>query len=149
MSRLAARRARPRCTCCAAPGTRPPLDAARGALRERGAADPHLAVAWCAGLVELRRGGPGGGRVTSSAAGPCAVRYAEPLRLLPAASALAERCWVTGTPDPRLDGAAELLAQAATRPGTEWSAGELAVWLRRLGRDVDAADPPAGIALRA
>ena len=51
---------------------------------------------------------------------------------------------MTGTTDPRLDQAPAILAGAGTRPGTEWSAGELAVWLRRLGRDVDAPTLPPG-----
>ena len=84
------------------------------ALRSgRAGADEHLARGW-----ELAR------------------RFGEPLRLLPATAALAERCWTTGTADPRLDDAAALLS-AASLPGTEWSAGDLAVWLVRLGRDVD------------
>ncbi len=112
-------------------------------LSESAAPLTHTWPSLVQGLVELRRGGPGAD-ASLERGWALAVRYAEPLRLLPAASALAERCWVTGTQDRRLDGAAELLAQAATRTGTEWSAGELAVWLRRLGRDVDASTLPPG-----
>ena len=88
------------------------------------------------GLVELRhRVGPAP-RSTSPGAGS-------------SRSASASRCGCCRPPprspsgagrpraaDPRLDDAAALLA-TASQPGTEWSAGELAVWLVRLGRDVD------------
>ncbi|GLZ49634.1 hypothetical protein Acsp06_58190 [Actinomycetospora sp. NBRC 106375] len=87
------------------------------------------------GLVELRTGRIGGGDLLDRA-WELARGYGEPLKLLPAAAALAERCWTTGTADSRLDDAAALLPAAAL-PGTEWSAGDLAVWLVRLGRDVD------------
>ena len=95
------------------------------------AADPHLAVAWSAGSSSCAAGGAGADAHLERG-WELAPRFGEPLRLLPAAPALAERCWVTGTADPRLDDAAALLA-TAHRPGTEWSAGELAVWLRGSG----------------
>jgi DNA-binding CsgD family transcriptional regulator len=87
------------------------------------------------GLVELRSGRAGADEHLARG-WELAQRFGEPLRLLPAAAALAERCWTTAAADPRLDDAAALLATASL-PGTEWSAGELAVWLVRLGRDVD------------
>jgi ATP/maltotriose-dependent transcriptional regulator MalT len=88
------------------------------------------------GLVELRTGRPGADEHLERG-WELAVRFGEPLRLLPAASALAERSWVTGRPDARLDDAAALLSAAGARAGTEWSTGELAVWLARLGRAAD------------
>jgi DNA-binding CsgD family transcriptional regulator/tetratricopeptide (TPR) repeat protein len=112
-------------------------------LTESAAPLTHTWPSLVRGLVELRRGAPGADG-SLERGWDLAVRYAEPLRLLPATSALAERCWVTGTTDGRLDAAPELLALAATRPGTEWSAGELAVWLRRLGRAVETSDLPSG-----
>jgi DNA-binding CsgD family transcriptional regulator/tetratricopeptide (TPR) repeat protein len=60
-----------------------------------------------------------------------ACRFAEPIRLFPAAAALAERSWLTGTADPRVDESRALLS-TATGGGLEWARGELAVWLRRL-----------------
>ncbi|GLZ45665.1 LuxR family transcriptional regulator [Actinomycetospora sp. NBRC 106375] len=99
------------------------------------------------GVVALRRGEPGSD-ADLERAWDLAVRYAEPLRLLPAVSALAERSWVTGEPDLRLDRAPELLADAGARPGAEWSAGELAVWLTRLGYAVDAPALPVDCPFR-
>ncbi|MDD7927260.1 ATP-binding protein [Actinomycetospora chibensis] len=87
------------------------------------------------GLVALRSGRAGAGEHLERG-WELAQRFGEPLRLLPAAAALAERCWTTGTADTRLDHATTLLS-AASLPGTEWSAGDLAVWLVRLGREVD------------
>jgi DNA-binding CsgD family transcriptional regulator len=87
------------------------------------------------GLVELRSGRAGADEHLARG-WELAQRFGEPLRLLPAAAALAERCWTTGTGDPRLDDAAALLSTPSL-PGTEWSAGDLAVWLVRLGREVD------------
>ena len=89
------------------------------------------------GLVELRSGRAGADEHLARG-WELAQRFGEPLRLLPAAAALAERCWTTAAVDPRLDDAAALLA-TASQPGTEWSAGDLAMWLVRLGRDVDTA----------
>jgi DNA-binding CsgD family transcriptional regulator len=60
-----------------------------------------------------------------------AVRYGEALRLLPAASAVAERVWLTGVDDPRLAECRRLLG-AEPVPGLEWARGELAAWLHRL-----------------
>jgi len=123
---------------------------ARGVLTDSGSVLTHTWPSLVLGLVALRRGG--------DEAGPrldrgwdIAVRFGEPLRLLPAASALAERCWVTGRPDGRVADGPALLAEIGTRPGTEWSAAELAVWLRRLGHAVEAPpvppDSPYGLML--
>ena len=116
---------------------------ARGVLAASGSVLTHTWPSLVLGLVALRRGGEDADAHLERG-WDLALRFGEPLRLLPAASALAERCWVTGTTDPRLDQAPAILAGAGTRPGTEWSAGELAVWLRRLGRDVDAPTLPPG-----
>ena len=49
-------------------------------------------------------------------------------------SALAERMWLTGTPDERVTGTAPAeIRRAAGSPATVWVVGELAVWLWRLG----------------
>src|SRR6185295_16130468 len=60
----------------------------------------------------------------------------EPLRMLPVSAAIAEFSWLTGTPDDRLVRCRELLADGPVE-GLEWSRGELAAWLRRLGDTVD------------
>ena len=112
-------------------------------LAESAALLTHTWPSLVRGLIGLRRGDPAADAHLDRG-WDLAVRYSEPLRLLPAAAALAERCWVTGTPDPRLDGAARILGEVGALPGTEWSAGELVVWLTRLGRPVDAPRlPPA------
>ena len=86
-------------------------------------------------LVALRR--DGGGVDDIDEAWRLACRYGEPMRTLPAAAAVAERSWLTGSDD-RM---AECLALLEDGPvaGLEWARGELAVWLRRLGRRVNAA----------
>ena len=72
--------------------------------------------------MALRRGGDadadldGGWRL--------ARRYAEPIRLLPAAPALIERAWLRGTVEPARGGLPGCLA-AATGAGLEWARGEL------------------------
>ena len=116
---------------------------ARGVLAASGSVLTHTWPSLVLGLVALRRGGEDADAHLERG-WDLALRFGEPLRLLPAASALAERCWVTGTTDPRLDQAPAILAGAGTRPGTEWSAGELAVWLRRLGCEADAPSLPPG-----
>jgi DNA-binding CsgD family transcriptional regulator len=58
----------------------------------------------------------------------------EPLRRLAVLSALAERMWMTELPDVRVtDIAVSALDQLAALPGSGWAAGDLAVWLARLG----------------
>jgi DNA-binding CsgD family transcriptional regulator len=96
---------------------------------------PHLVR----GLVALRRGDEAVGSHLDDAF-DLARRYGEPLRLLPALAALAERAWLQDEPEPRLDEAVEQLGDLARADGVEWSVGELAVWLHRLGYDVDADD---------
>jgi DNA-binding CsgD family transcriptional regulator len=63
----------------------------------------------------------------------------EPMRVLVAATLLAEAMWMTGKEDRRVLDLAERLAEVGGGPDTRWPAGHLAVWLRRL--DV-AFDPP-------
>ena len=70
----------------------------------------------------------------------------EPLRRLHVLIALAEAMWLTGVPDERVkvDAVSEVV-HLDQLPGTEWSVGELAVWLDRLGqlseRPVAVAEP--------
>ena len=97
---------------------------------------PHVVRA----LVALRRTGDAGDDL--DAAWQLAVRYGEPIRLLPVASAIVERMWLTGARDDRLDACRVLLAEAP-HVGLEWGRGELAVWLRRL--DTADADADAGL----
>ncbi|AQA01243.1 LuxR family transcriptional regulator [Mycobacterium sp. MS1601] len=87
------------------------------------------------GLVSLRRTGDDAGGI--DAAWELACRFGEPVRVLPAAAALAERSWLTGRVDPRLTAVRALLDTAAVA-GLEWSRGELLMWLRRLDPDVQA-----------
>jgi DNA-binding CsgD family transcriptional regulator len=91
---------------------------------------PHLAR----GLVALRSGGDADADLDE--AWRLACRFGEPIRLLPAVAALAERAWLLGTEDERLADAVALLDRYPP-VGLEWARGELAVWLRRL-------DPGAG-----
>jgi DNA-binding CsgD family transcriptional regulator/tetratricopeptide (TPR) repeat protein len=91
------------------------------------------------GLVALRRGEPAASD-DLDAAWALANRVGEPLRLLPAAAALAEQSWLHRRADPRLDDAAMLLSRFAASEGTEWSSGDLLVWLRRAGIGVAAGD---------
>jgi ATP/maltotriose-dependent transcriptional regulator MalT len=92
-------------------------------------------------LVSLRRG-EDGFEDDLDAACELATSLAEPLRLLPAAAALAERAWLLGRHEPRLDDAPALLTRFATTEGTEWSVGDLVVWLHRLGRGDEVTDIP-------
>ncbi|AZG46941.1 Transcriptional regulatory protein DegU [Gordonia insulae] len=80
------------------------------------------------GLVALRS--TGGGADDLERAWDLVERYGEPLRLMPAASALVERSWLTGVADPRTDTFVRLLVDTDAA-GLEWSRGDLAVWLRR------------------
>ena len=86
-------------------------------------------------LVGLRRRGVAADPLDD--AWHLACRFGEPMRILPVAAAIAESSWLTGESDARLDRARDLLAGGPTL-GLEWSRGELAVWLRRLGETVDA-----------
>jgi DNA-binding CsgD family transcriptional regulator len=84
-------------------------------------------------LVAVRRDGTGAEALAE--AWQLACRFAEPLRTLPAASAIVERGWLTGVAD-GIDEGRELLT-ATPVIGLEWSRGELAVWLNRAGVDID------------
>jgi DNA-binding CsgD family transcriptional regulator/tetratricopeptide (TPR) repeat protein len=89
---------------------------------------PHIV----AGLVALRRGAPFDAEQLDRA-WDIATLVDEPLRRLPVLSALAEVAWMTGTPDSRVcDDALHTLQRSVGVPGTQWAAGELAVWLHRL-----------------
>jgi DNA-binding CsgD family transcriptional regulator len=81
------------------------------------------------GLVGLRRIGDAGSDLDD--AWDLATRLREPLRLMPAASALVERAWLCGLPDARVE-AAGLLLRRFDGVGLEWARGDLAVWLQRL-----------------
>ena len=88
---------------------------------------PHIVR----GLVRLRRGQPGADEDLGHA-WRLATTFGEPLRLLPAASALVERAWLTGMGDSRVDEAVEMLG-AVSSSDLRWSISELALWLRRIG----------------
>jgi DNA-binding CsgD family transcriptional regulator len=85
-------------------------------------------------LVALRRGGDGAEPLDD--AWQLACRLREPIRMLPVAAAITEFSWLTGVLDDRLAQCRELLADGPIA-GLEWSRGELAAWLRRLGDTVD------------
>jgi DNA-binding CsgD family transcriptional regulator len=87
-------------------------------------------------LISLRRRGAGAESLDD--AWGIARRFGEPIRMLPVAAAIAESSWLTGVLDERLDRCRELVAAGPTE-GLEWSRGELAAWLRRLGDTVDTA----------
>ena len=89
---------------------------------------PHLVT----GVVRLRRTGTEDAHL--EAAWQLAERLDEPMRRLPALSALAERMWLTGQVDGRVTHTAPSeLKRAAGSSAVAWSAGDLAVWLARLG----------------
>ena len=92
-------------------------------------------------LVAIRRDGTGAESLAE--AWQLACRFGEPLRTLPAASAIVERGWLTGVWN-NIDACRELLATTPVG-GLEWSRGELAVWLRRAGVDIDD-ETSAGVA---
>ena len=80
-------------------------------------------------LVSLRRDGEGADGIDK--AWQLAHRFGEPLRVLPAAAAVAERAWFSGIRDDRLDACWRLLSTTPA-DGLEWARGDLAVWLHRL-----------------
>ena len=103
---------------------------------------PHLV----SGLVPLRRGDGAAddGLDHLELAWGLAKQVDEPLARLAVMAALAERAWLLGAVEPRLEAAGSLLREAGALPGVQWAVGQLALWLRRLGRDpgpVDAAEP--------
>jgi DNA-binding CsgD family transcriptional regulator/tetratricopeptide (TPR) repeat protein len=83
-------------------------------------------------LVALRRHGTGSESLND--AWHLACRFAEPIRTLPVAAAIVEMSWLTGTSDERIPQCRDLLVGQLA--GLEWSRGELAVWLRRVGEPV-------------
>ena len=85
-------------------------------------------------LVDLRKKGTTGASLDD--AWRLACRFGEPIRMLPVAAAIVERAWLTGESDDRIPECRELLTGGPVT-GLEWSRGELAVWLRRLGQRVD------------
>jgi DNA-binding winged helix-turn-helix (wHTH) protein/DNA-binding CsgD family transcriptional regulator/tetratricopeptide (TPR) repeat protein len=87
------------------------------------------------GLINLRRGDEDGD-MHLDAAWELATRLDEPLRILPAATALVERAWLTGERDDRIADVTDLLRRFAGEPGLEWSLGDLAVWILRWGGQV-------------
>ncbi len=91
---------------------------------------PHL----IRGLIALRRHGAGADSLDD--AWRLACRFSEPIRMLPVAAAIVELSWATGVSDHRISQCRELLTDGPIA-GLEWSRGELAVWLRRLGENVD------------
>ena len=96
---------------------------------------PHVV----SGLMQLRRCGTEDTHL--EAAWQLAERLDEPMRRLPALSALAERMWLTGVVDGRVTRTAPAeLERAAASSANAWSGGDLALWLARLGIDCDA-DP--------
>jgi DNA-binding CsgD family transcriptional regulator len=96
---------------------------------------PHIVSA----LLAMRRGETDAA-VTAhlDRAWTLAAHLDETLVSLAVRSAAAEFAWHRGPVDPRLEDAATHLATAERLPGTQWAAGDLRVWLRRLGRDIDA-----------
>lgn len=86
---------------------------------------PHL----LRGLVRLRTGGDADADLED--AWQLACRYAEPMRMLPAAAALVERAWLKGHDDDRLEECRDLLLRTPL-VGLEWARGELAAWLHRF-----------------
>jgi DNA-binding NarL/FixJ family response regulator len=115
-------------------------DATADADRVLDAPSAPLARTWpllIRALVALRRRGEGADSLDE--AWQLACRFGEPIRMLPAAAAIAESCWLTGVPDDRLMQCRKLLTDVPAE-GLEWSGGELAAWLRRLGDTVETAD---------
>lgn len=88
------------------------------------------------GLVALRRGERDAADHLDRA-WDLAMRYGEPLRVLPAGTALAEQAWLTGRRDARLDLAEEHARAQRDVVGIEWSLGDMAIWFQRLSRPLD------------
>ena len=115
-------------------------DATADADRVLDAPSAPLARTWPSlirALVALRRHGAGADSLND--AWQLACRFAEPIRMLPVAAAIVEMSWATGVSDDRIPECRELLSRGPVA-GLEWSRGELAVWLRRVGETIDATD---------
>lgn len=115
-------------------------DATADADRVLDAPSAPLARTWPSlirALVALRRNG--GGADSLNDAWELARRFAEPIRMFPVAAAIAEMVWATGTSDERIAECRNLLADGPVA-GLDWSRGELAVWLRRIGEPVEVSD---------
>jgi DNA-binding CsgD family transcriptional regulator len=97
---------------------------------------PHLAI----GVLSIRRGEASD---SLHQAWRLALDLDEPLLKLPLLSAFAERAWLTGEDDGRLVEAAAALPALSRTPGLEWSVGELALWLQRIGLSVPEGLPVA------
>jgi DNA-binding CsgD family transcriptional regulator len=112
-------------------------DAAADALRLLEFPSAPLARTWPSlirAVVEMRRNGTGSSCLDD--AWKLACRFGEPIRMLPVAAAIVELSWITGEFDDRIPECRALLTDGPSA-GLEWSRGELAVWLRRLGDDID------------
>jgi DNA-binding NarL/FixJ family response regulator len=112
-------------------------DAAADADRLLAGRSAPLARTWpflIRALVDLRK--QGAGRDSLDEAWKLACRFGEPIRMLPVAAAIVELSWATGESDDRIVECRELLTGGPIT-GLEWSRGELAVWLRRLGDNID------------
>lgn len=114
-------------------------DAAADADRLLDGPSAPLARTWpylIRALVDMRERGTG--RASLGDAWALACRFREPIRMLPVAAAIVELCWLTGESDDRLTECRELLTRGPVT-GLEWSRGDLAVWLRRLGDGIEVA----------
>jgi DNA-binding CsgD family transcriptional regulator len=95
------------------------------------------------GLVAVRTGATGDEPLLDEAFEQ-ALRIGDPLRLLPAASALLERSWITGVTEARAGLVAELADRFAARTqGLEWAVGDLLVWMGRVGLPIPVTDDVA------
>ena len=113
-------------------------DAIADAGRVLDAPSAPLARTWpllIQALVALRRRGDGTDSLDE--AWQLACRFGEPIRMLPVAAGIVEWNWLTASCDERLTQCRKLLVDSPVA-GLEWSRGELAVWLRRIGETVDA-----------
>jgi DNA-binding CsgD family transcriptional regulator len=111
-------------------------DATADADRVLDAPSAPLARTWPSlirALVALRRRGDGADSLDD--AWQLACRFDEPIRMLPVAAGIVEFSWLTGMPDDRMAQCRQLLTDGPVQ-GLEWSRGELAAWLRRLGETV-------------
>jgi DNA-binding CsgD family transcriptional regulator/tetratricopeptide (TPR) repeat protein len=112
-------------------------DAAADAERLLEGPSAPLARTWPSlirAVVQMRKSGTGSTCLDD--AWKLACRFGEPIRMLPVAAAIVELSWITGEFDDRIPECRQLLTSGPIT-GLEWSRGELAVWLRRLGDNVD------------